>query len=160
MQHNRCYRRRRDTIAFSKYFGSVISIELNPQRYEFLKNNVSAYGYKNVSTINGNSIDIIPKITDIDVIYIDPPWGGKSYKEATNLRLSLGDKSIESLIKIFFDPVHMLSTPTFIVLKLPKNYDLKYLFEYLNAPKNEYNIFMYELKKIIIIVIEKINRLC
>lgn len=146
-----------DTIAFGHNFNNVISIELDIQRYEYLKNNVNAYNYKNVHVMNGDCTVIIPKLRNIDIIYMDPPWGGKHYKEKSDLRLELSDMNIESVIKLFFDPVQMSSVPHIIVLKLPKNYDLKYLFETLNSDTStKYDICFYEIRKILIVVIEKI----
>src|SRR6185312_13890532 len=127
-------------ISFGKTFGGVISIELDIERYDFLKTNVNVYGLKNVQVINGNCIDIIPKIQNVDVIYIDPPWGGKFYKYKQNLRLSLEDIPLETLVQNFFES----NNPHVIALKLPKNYDLEYMYEVLS---HKHTITLYELKK-------------
>lgn len=141
-----------DTISFAKKFRRVISIEFLADRFEFLKNNVEVYKLNNVELMNGNSLEIIPKLPNIDIIYVDPPWGGKNYKEKTNLTLKLGDREIEDLANEFFDKDKMTSTPLLIVFKLPKNYDIKYLYDRLKP----HPIYLYELFKMFIIVIEKI----
>lgn len=141
-----------DTIAFSKRFMNVISIEKDDTRYDFLKNNISAFELKNVVDIHGNSLDIIPKIGNIDIIYIDPPWGGKNYKDKETLRLNFGDKSLEDVIKYFVTSDEMKDKPKVIGLKLPKNYDIANLYDQLK--ENELKIYYYQLKKICLIVIE------
>lgn len=141
-----------DSISFCTIFSSVISIELDSKRYGYLKHNLEQYNFKNYTIINGDSNIIIPKLQYIDVIYIDPPWGGKCYKTKDNLRLSLGDINIEMFILNCYNNEITISSLKVITLKLPKNYDLKYLFEMLNE---KFDIYLYELKKINIIIIEK-----
>lgn len=150
-----------DSIAFAKKFGNVISIEIDKTRYDNLKNNMEAYEFKNVYVINSNSIDIIPKISkiqNIDVIYIDPPWGGKDYRNNNNLRLKISNMKLENVILNYFNPTIMLSPPKMVALKLPKNYDIKYLFNKLNndpIEPDKFKIHMHSLNKMSILVIEK-----
>ena len=141
-----------DTISLCNFFGSVISIELDPIRFEYLKHNVNEYQFKNVTTINGDSTIIIPKIPYVDAIYVDPPWGGKEYKSKDNLRLLMGVTELESFVLNCFNKEFSLACPSIIALKLPKNYDIKYLFEMLSE---KLDIYLYELKKINILIIEK-----
>lgn len=144
-----------DTITCCQNFQSVISIEIDYQRYTYLKNNVEQYNFKNCTIMHGDSTTIIPKIQYCDVIYVDPPWGGSDYKTKSNLKLSLGDTEIETFILNCFDKDITISPPKVMVIKLPKNYNLKYLFERL---KITLDVYLYELKKMIILVIEK--KLC
>ena len=142
-----------DTLAFSKCFSSVVSIEIDPTKYEYIKNNVDIYNCKNVHVINGNSIDIIPKIQHVDIIYVDPPWGGKVYKEYDLIRLSLGNVPIEDLTKTWFATDY---SPKCIVFKLPKNYDLRHFFDSLNNQTiPQFKVFLYEIRKLFILVVEK-----
>jgi 16S rRNA G966 N2-methylase RsmD len=134
-----------DTITLSTQFGSVISIEIDTDRYSLLKHNVNEYKSTNVTTINGDSLIIIPKLSDVDVIYADPPWGGKDYKIKENLRLTLGSTEIEKFILDCFNPEIMATIPKLIALKMPKNYDLKYMYEKIT---HSFDIYLYQLKKI------------
>lgn len=150
-----------DTISFANVCNEVIAIEIDPDRCELLKKNIDAYKLSNVKTINGNCLDVIPKITHGDIIYLDPPWGGESYKENLSLTLTIDNKSIEQITMDLFDPLQTCCTPIFIVLKLPKNYNIKYFYTILNNNDNQepntslYNIYLHELTKMNIIVIEK-----
>jgi 16S rRNA G966 N2-methylase RsmD len=146
-----------DTITFAKKFLRVFSIELNLERFQFLKNNVEdVYELKNVVVVNGDSLIIIPKLHNIDVIYIDPPWGGKTYKDQQLLKLNFGDKTIENAIVDFFDETKMVCVPKLLILKLPKNYDIKYMHDTIKQlnKDDKLKLHLYELKKIEIIVIE------
>jgi len=143
-----------DTITFCKNFNHVISIEIDSTYFNFLKNNVNVYNFKNIELINDDCLMIIPTLKNIDVIFIDPPWGGKEYKKKSSIRLSISNINIENVILNFLNPTYMLSIPKLIIIKLPKNYDLLYFYECL---KNEHvDIFSYELKKMLIIVLSTV----
>jgi 16S rRNA G966 N2-methylase RsmD len=138
-----------DTIAFGNIFGTVISVEIDKKRFDMLKNNISEYGLYNVIPLNDNCLSIIEKINFIDVIYFDPPWGGKNYKDSDNIRLSISNKYIDEIINIITSN-NTLSKVKLIVLKLPKNYNIKQLY---NLTKNDnIQILLYTLKKMQIIV--------
>jgi 16S rRNA G966 N2-methylase RsmD len=138
-----------DVLSFAKYFSNVVAIELDTIRSTYLKNNVDAYGVKNVTVINGDSIDIFPKLSHADVVYMDPPWGGSSYKELTTLQLLMSDRLIEDIILDMFDLTKTIALPKLVVLKLPVNYDLKHLLNALNPPdkENMFNVFRHEVKR-------------
>lgn len=146
-----------DSITFGILFDRVISIELNDKWYEYLKNNVNHYGLENVVVMKGNSLDIIPNLSDsYHAIYIDPPWGGKQYKLQQNLRLSLGSKSLEHAIVDLFS-----QTLCLIAVKLPRNYDLKYFYDTIMVlGENKFNIYLYELKKINLVIIQNRDLNC
>lgn len=141
-----------DTITFASFFASVISIENDPLRYSYLKNNVEKYELNNVITVEGDSTLIVSKLEYFDVIYIDPPWGGKLYKSIDKLCLNFGNESLETFIENCFNDDIMLCIPIFIVIKLPKNYDMDLLN---NALGNKYYIHIHKLIKINIIIVEK-----
>ena len=142
-----------DSIYFGQNVRNVISIEINKEYYKILTNNVSCYNLDNIVTISGNSLEIIPKINYFDIIYIDPPWGGKEYKNKEKLSLKFGNTSLENSIVSFFNLSVMTIIPKFIVVKLPINYDLKKMFNVLNIHNLE--IYLYTLKKKNIIVINQ-----
>ena len=141
-----------NVFSFMKFFKKVDAIEIDPIKCEMLKHNISVLGenYINidntrVNVIQGNCLDyildttylksrfpfekgnIIPiqnkeKITQ-DILFIDPPWGGNSYKDTLNLNLYLQD-SLGNEIELF-DIIKMLDSKTkVIVLKVPINYNL------------------------------------
>lgn len=129
-----------NTFSFSKYFKKVYSIELNKKRYDMLCNNINIYELKNVETFNNNCLDLIFNIK-YDIIFFDPPWGGKDYKNYKNLRLSISNIPLEDICL-------KLKNKT-IVLKLPKNYDLDFLKKKLNIEK----LNIEKLNKMLIIIL-------
>lgn len=132
-----------DTISFSSNFNKVYSIEINPNRYSFLINNLNIYNIQNVITYNDSYLNLINKINS-DIVFIDPPWGGRSYKHIKNLKLYLDNKSIEN---ICLDILSKNIPPKLIVLKLPNNY----YFD--NFHIHKLIIYKYFLYKMTIIVI-------
>jgi hypothetical protein len=103
-----------DTILFGIHFAKVDSIELNPENFDALKNNVEVFGLKNVTLHQGDSTKLFN--WDTDVLYIDAPWGGPDYKEKTELDLYLGDKRVDEFVKEVRDKAK------YIFMKVPRNY--------------------------------------
>lgn len=137
-----------DTIAFGNIFGTVISVEIDKKRFNMLKNNINEYGLYNVVPINDNCLYILQKINFIDIVYLDPPWGGKDYKKTDNIRLSISNKFIDEIINIITN--NNRYNIKLIVLKLPKNYYIKQLYDL--TKNNNIQILLYTLKKMLIVV--------
>ena len=97
---------------------------------------------------------ILYAIKKHSVVFIDPPWGGRSYKDYKKLRLTLSNTSLESICNCILDDEIMTCTPNLIVLKLPTNYDVKFLYDTVNSK----SIHLHELNKMLIIVILNTNK--
>jgi hypothetical protein len=111
-----------DTIQFSLHYKFVNSIEINETNFKALQNNVNVYGLKNVTLHNGDSTEIFNWKSD--VLFIDPPWGGPTYKENELLELHMGNKRVDEwLEEILLRKIR----PRYIFLKLPANYNFKRL---------------------------------
>jgi 16S rRNA G966 N2-methylase RsmD len=141
-----------DTIALANVFSEVVSIEIDPERYNMLQNNVNVYKLKNVKVYNADCIELLKHIEYSQAIYFDPPWGGSEYKSTNNLRLFIGHESIEKLTIDLIYRRYTQKPPRFIIFKLPKNYDIHYFFTTVTK-KDEINIYLHRLKKINIIVV-------
>lgn len=106
-----------DTILFGIHFKDVKSIEMNPENFEALKNNVEVFGLKNVDVMQGDSTKVY--VWKTDVLYLDPPWGGPEYKTKKELDLYLGDERVD----LFLNRILKQDTkPDYIFMKLPANY--------------------------------------
>lgn len=138
-----------DTIAFGNIFGTVISVEIDKKRFNMLSKNIDEYGLFNVIPINDNCISILTKINFIDIVYLDPPWGGKNYKLSTNIRLSISNRYIDEIINDIVNN-NIRSKVKLIVIKLPKNYNIKQLYQL--TKQNNISMLQYTLKKMLIIV--------
>ena len=142
-----------DTISFAKNFKNINAIELDPLRCEYLINNIECYNLKNVSIYNENCLDIIYKLEEQDIVFIDPPWGGFGYKQIKNLRLTLenneGIFKLEDICNNLLNEDITQCVPKIIILKLPCNYDVTYLMNKIKSDK----IFIHDFKKMFIISI-------
>ena len=136
-----------DSITFSKNFGNVISCEDNTIFYNMLINNLNVYDVKNIITHNEDSLLIYKNYSNIDILYIDPPWGGKDYKKQKKLRLKINEKYVDEIVNDCFSQETKIKL---IVLKLPKNYDLYELYQL--TEYNKINIYLYRLDKMNIII--------
>jgi len=112
-----------DTINFAMAFKAVRSIEIRKENFDVLKNNIEQYKLTNVELFHGDCTKILNWKTD--VLYIDPPWGGKNYKIHENLDLFLGSVRVDVWIEQLTQQEHR---PNFIVLKVPQNFNFNRLF--------------------------------
>lgn len=109
-----------DTINFALACKHVHSIELKKENYEVLKNNVEVYGLTNVNIYQGDATQFFDWQTD--VLYIDPPWGGREYRSQKSLDLFLSNKRLD----IWLEEILLRKNrPSFILLKLPYNFNFK-----------------------------------
>ena len=139
---------------FSKFFKYVNAIELNTNVYNCLKNNIEVYKLNNINCYNDDSVKLLIENDDIgqDIIFFDPPWGGRDYKLHTDIRLKFGNTSTELSMSIenITNILLKRSTNKMIVLKLPDNYDYKYFVDELNM----YTIERYQLNRFTILVVK------
>lgn len=137
-----------NVYSFSKFFKYVNAIEISSSVYNCLKNNINIYGYNNINCYNDDSVKLLIDNDDIgqDIIFFDPPWGGKDYKLHVDIRLKFGNHSIENICNLLLNR----SSNKMIVLKLPNNYDYKYFVEELNI----YTIERYQLNKFTVLIVK------
>lgn len=129
-------------ISFIHHFKFIIGIEINQIRFnklmcnlnnkfflKFIKQKIffkSTLG--NIILINDSFNNYIHFICESNkkykIIYLDPPWGGKKYKEYNNVILGLTGIPLHYLVKQIKD----LDNNIIIILKLPKNYHLHSFF--------------------------------
>jgi len=111
-----------DTLNFAKYVEHVYSIEMNKTNFSALKNNVQVYGYKNITLYNKDSVKFFNWKTD--VLFVDAPWGGPSYKSEHQLDLFLSNTRLDTWIQKI---LKRKNRPSYILLKLPANYNFQRL---------------------------------
>ena len=137
-----------NTISFSKVFNKVYAVEIEELRYRFLKNNVDVYGLKNVTAINENCCKIFKFFRNGDVVFLDPPWGGRGYKNIRKMRITMSGFSIEDICNNLMNSCMMSCVPKLIALKLPVNYDYEFL---LNSVKKDISIYRLDKMNIVMI---------
>jgi len=106
-----------NTISFAKRFKHVNAVELNPGRFEMLKHNVAVAKLHNVDFFNGDALDVVHK-THQDLVFIDPPWGGPSYKDSADLSLKLGNVDVGT----FACDLLQRKLASYVALKVPMNF--------------------------------------
>ena len=107
-----------NVLSFSYLFDKVNAVELNPENFKSMNNNLKQYKRKNINYVLGNSLEVIPEMNQ-DIIFFDPPWGGKNYKKKKFIDITLGGKTLQELIEMFSDKTKC------IIFKLPKNTNLR-----------------------------------
>jgi len=131
-----------NTVPFCKIFKSVNAVEINKERFKMLENNLKLSDYSNYILYNDNYLNMCDTLNQ-DIIFIDPPWGGKNYKLQKNIELELGDIKLNLLVHILKNFANL------IFIKLPLNYNLE---SFTNVKKK-----IYTLNKMIILVISVIE---
>lgn len=134
-----------DTIQFALKSKYVNSIELNEDNFRVLQSNVDVYGLENVTVHHGDCTNVFRWKTDI--LFVDPPWGGPTYKENLELDLYLSEKRIDEWLE---DVLLRKLRPRYIFLKLPRNYN----FNRLNFLSNIEMIRPYQIRNYILVSIK------
>lgn len=135
-----------NTLNFAKYFKNVLACEIQPEYAKMLKHNISLYHRKNVEVIQDDCIEImIHKFISVDVVFIDPPWGGKEYKNKPIVSFSLQNQKLSDVVK------HLINENKSVILKLPLNYDTT---EFIDICARKYNlVFEFKKKSIFLVLI-------
>lgn len=111
-----------NTYSFAQSFKQVIAIEKDARRAHMLRTNMTLLGAKNVATMCGDAIEIIPQ-SHHDIIFIDPPWGGPEYKQHAKVALTLSGTPLTDICNNF------ANYTKYIALKVPVNFDESLFYE-------------------------------
>ncbi len=141
-----------DTTMLASIFGCVISCEINHDRYQMLLNNITTFNLKNVIPINCNSTEVIAKISSVDIVYVDPPWGGRGYKKRKNLRLTIGPMFVDEFVNYIFDDEVQQSNIKMIAIKLPLNYDM---YTFSANVYGDMSIMVHVLEKMLLVIVRR-----
>lgn len=133
-----------NTFSFSENFSCVITSELDNERFLMLANNVATLGCRNVTLYNGNYKELINSMF-YDVIFMDPPWGGKDYKKNKKMTFTIDDVLLSDICTSIVEEKRC----SFLVLKLPLNYDLD---SFPNKIREKWTVD--KMKKIIVLYID------
>lgn len=137
-----------DTINFGLCFKQVFSIELKKINYDVLVHNINVFKLDNIKTFLGDSTKLYHWHTT--VLYIDPPWGGPTYHQHSNLDLFVGDIRLDIWIE---SVLQRENRPAYIFLKLPYNYN----FKRLNFLPNVDATIMHRVRSSVIAVAIRVN---
>jgi 16S rRNA G966 N2-methylase RsmD len=134
-----------NTIGFMSNYGVINAVECNIDRFNYLQNNINLYkSSNNIVNFYHNDYLEIYKNLEQDIIFFDPPWGGKDYKSNENINLYLSNKNIIQICNDVKDYTNL------IVLKVPKNFNIKSFISDVNYKF----LHIHKLNKMDILVIE------
>lgn len=106
-----------NTHSFARYFSKVHAVEKDATRFSYLKHNMHVLQASNITCIHDDSLLVIPTLPNLDIIFIDPPWGGPDYKTHTTLHLELSGVPLADVCRRF------KNNTRYIALKAPLNFD-------------------------------------
>ena len=132
-----------NTSSFSRKFNRVHAIEINEIRYKMLVNNLKLLECNNVDCYHDNYLNLLSKLSQ-DAVFIDPPWGGPSYKDQDQVELFLGEIPLDQICE------SLKQRTKYVVIKAPPN---------LNYDKFKANIsgnlqVLHQFRKMLLIVID------
>lgn len=107
-----------NSFSFSKHFPFVQAIELDKIRFDYLKANLQTLETINVACYWGDCIDVVPYLKQ-DLVFLDPPWGGPSYKDKKSIDLYLSGVELSEVCKI------VKPYCRYLALKVPQNFALE-----------------------------------
>lgn len=141
-------------INFAMKFDHVNAVEIDDINMDVLKKNISVYELNSkVKFFKSNYLSIFNSLKQ-DVIFIDPPWGGRSYKDIDVLDLSLNDSGgnkiyVGKIVKRLLDE----GLAKMVVVKVPFNFS----FSVFRKLVSNYNVFKYPINSYFILQISNIT---
>lgn len=109
-----------NTLAFARVFARVHAIELDPTRHEMLVDNLRLLlDARHAVRVKTRCADYTAVFAEMgqDVVFLDPPWGGKTYKRLSRVELALGKMGLGTLCHA------LLPRCRYVVVKVPLNFD-------------------------------------
>lgn len=97
----------------------IIAVEKDAKTFALLNENIKILTLTNIETVNADALEYLSRIPgagEADIVYFDPPWGGRDYRSQTNLMLELSGKPIWEVING--------TKAKYVVLKAPNNFDI------------------------------------
>jgi len=115
-----------NAVSFARSFFKVNVVEINLERFTMLQNNCSVLGLRDkIKFVNDDYIKIHQNLKQ-DIVFLDPPWGGKGYKMEDVVQLSLSGVPIHQLCSQIRKANRNVKV---IGLKVPFNYSRREILE-------------------------------
>lgn len=134
-----------NVLNFSKHFKTVNAVEMDNTTFNALRNNMNVYKRNNINFYNNDYTKVMNELKQ-DVIFMDPPWGGPSYKLHKHLNLYLSNISIGTIVGQLKDKAHL------IAVKVPLNFNYNAFIK--EAELN--NIYVYKIRKYALIIVKQL----
>jgi 16S rRNA G966 N2-methylase RsmD len=139
-----------NTISFADYF-FVNTVELSPQRARMLTNNVMVYNKQKKTRVICADYTVAMKTLTQDVVFFDPPWGGRDYKKTSSIDMFLGPHNVADLaVQLLTEDKTKL-----VAIKAPVNYNVKGLREKVEATGTIILRDAIEMPKMLLLILQK-----
>lgn len=118
-----------DTLNFAIVYpnAQITAIDIDVTAFECLESNIKTffpheYQQARFSLVRDDFLKVIrtPELKPVDLVYLDPPWGGPDYYKKQRLMLYLSDVPIFTVINEIFTR----QLCKYVLLKVPKNFDV------------------------------------
>lgn len=131
-------------MVFGDHFDKVNAVEIVPYHCKVLEHNLSIYHPDKMNkTINIHCMDYLDVATKLnqDIVFFDPPWGGKDYINKSQIMdLYLDEIPIEKIVRLLLEKGVKL-----VVIRVPRNYNFVKIFSL--AYQVKIDTFINQIKK-------------
>ena len=141
-----------NVFGFARFFAHVRAMELDEKRYKLLQHNIQQLGWAEarVECIRGTVLKLFMHKSS-PMVFLDPPWGGYSYRREKNLRLYISKVPLPRLLRQWAQQ-RKRAHPTVVGLKLPTNFSLALFQKDLQgAPVRMYST--HKLSKMLLVIV-------
>lgn len=132
-----------NTFSFSKKFKTVHAVELDSNRFTMLRHNLDVLKCTNVHFYHENYVLLINRLEQ-DVVFLDPPWGGPSYKDQEKVDLYLGDVPLHQVCE------DLKTKAKYVIIKAPLNLNYEKFQSNISGNINRH----FEFRKMLLIVVD------
>lgn len=105
-----------DVFYFAQTFEEVIYIEQDTELTTIVGYNYEVFNQKNIKIINGDSLEILKKLSDVDVIYLDPARRNEQQQKIITL-----EESVPNILEI---KAMLLDKANYVLLKTSPMLDI------------------------------------
>lgn len=137
-----------NTLEFARIFAHVHAVELDSVRVSMLRHNLALLQLDTGVTVHEADYCQLQTTLRQDVVFLDPPWGGKRYKQQERVRLYLSDRDVGDLCGAI-----LLHTPH-VVVKVPCNFDVRHF-----AQTVQQRVRVLKLTGMLLLVISNVHKL-
>ena len=106
----------------------VNAVEIDSSICEMLKNNLRTYHFSTDHVYCQDYLKVYRNLVQ-DVVFLDPPWGGREYLRQTKIELCLSHVNLIEICQTLLTEKRV----SLIVLKLPINYGIQQLVDQLST---------------------------
>ena len=130
-----------DTLSLALLFKNTkfIAIEKDTETFLVLERNVSLCDLNNITAVHDDFVRFLQTTEmNIDVLYIDAPWGGIGYKKNTTISLFINETEMSVVLN------RCCNNCRVIILKVPLNFDFELFEKNMNNKKIQRFPYMYK----------------